>query len=163
MRISPDSAGRYNREMKIVFLCLLTLSVCPAAETRLGKPLSLTETTSIADVNARATELVGKTVQVKGKVSEVCEKMGCWMQLVDETGKAVKIKVKDGEIVFPKTSIGKMAVAEGKLTKIELTREQAVAQAKHEAEEKGRKFDAASVKGPVTIFQIAGTGAVILD
>lgn len=149
--------------MKVVFLCVTALSLCCAAETKLGKPLTLTQTTPIAEVNAKANELAGKTVLVKGKVSEVCEMMGCWMQLADESGKSIKIKVKDGEIVFPKESVGKMALAEGKLAKIEMTKEQAIASARHEAEEKGRKFDPSSVKGPVTIYQIAGTGAVILE
>jgi hypothetical protein len=42
-----------------------------------------------------------------------------------------------------------------------MTKEQAIAQLKHEAEENGKKFDPASVTGPVTAYQIAGTGAVI--
>lgn len=149
--------------MKAVFLCIFAFSLCYAAETKLGKPLTLTQTTPIAEVNAKADELAGKTILVKGKVSEVCEMMGCWMQLVDESGKSIKIKVKDGEIVFPKESVGKMAIAEGKLAKIEMTKEQAIASARHEAEEKGRKFDPSSIKGPVTIYQIAGTGAIILE
>ena len=40
--------------------------------------------------------------------------------------------------------------------------EEAVARAKEEAEEKGKAFDPASVKGPTTVYQIQGTGAVIL-
>ena len=107
---------------------------------------------------------VGKTIQVKGKITEVCQMMGCWMNLADpETGKLLKIKVNDGDIVFPKDSIGKLAIAEGKLVKIELTREQAVEKAKHEAEEQGRKFNPASVKSGATIYQIQGTGALILE
>ncbi|MDX2153901.1 MAG: DUF4920 domain-containing protein [Bryobacteraceae bacterium] len=106
---------------------------------------------------------VGKTVQVKGKVTEVCQNMGCWMNLVDSaSAKSVRIKVKDGEIVFPKDAVGKMAIAEGKLAKMELTKEQVVARAKHEAEEQGRKFNPHSVKGGETVYQIAGTGAVLL-
>jgi NACalpha-BTF3-like transcription factor len=101
-------------------------------------------------------------VQVKGKVSEVCARMGCWMQLV-EAGKAVRIKVNDGDIVFPKSAVGKTAVAEGTLRKLELTKEQAVARARHEAEERGTPFDPDSVTSGATIYQIQGTGAVILD
>ena len=41
------------------------------------------------------------------------------MNLADESGKLVRIKVKDGEIVFPKSALGKMAVAEGKFTRLE--------------------------------------------
>ena len=107
---------------------------------------------------------VGKTVQVKGKITEVCQMMGCWISLVDpETGKVLKINVHDGDIVFPKDSVGKLAIAEGKLVKITLTREQLVERAKHEAEEQGRKFDPSSVKSGGTIYQVQGTGALILD
>jgi hypothetical protein len=135
-----------------------------AGDSKLGAPLALKSQTPIADLTATPGQYVGKTVQVKGKVTEVCEKMGCWMKLVDPgTNASVRIKVKDGEIVFPKTAIGKVAVAEGKFVKIELTREQAIERAKHEAEEQGRPFDPASVKGPETIYQIQGTGAVVAE
>jgi hypothetical protein len=156
-------AIRHNREMKLLFASLAALAVLHAAETKLGKPLTQKEPVAISSLLSKADDYVGKTVQVKGKITEVCQEMGCWMNLVNSEGQAVRIKVKDGEIVFPKDSAGKNAVAEGKFTKIEMTREQAVEQAKHEAEERGTKFDAASVKGAKTVYQIQGTGAVILD
>lgn len=134
-----------------------------AGEKKLGQPLTLKEPMTIAAVTAQQDSLVGKTVQVKGKMTEVCEMMGCWTNLVDETGARIRIKVNDGEIVFPKAHVGKMAVAEGTLKKIVMSKEQAIAAARHEAEEQGRKFDPASVKGGRTIYQIQGTGAVLLD
>lgn len=150
--------------MKTLVAFVLPLALAFAAETRLGKPLTLKNALPVEEVMASPDQYVGKLVQVKGKVSEVCQNAGCWMQLVDPaTNKAVRIKVKDGEIVFPKTAIGRMAVAEGTMRKIELSKEQAIAARKHEAEENGKKFDPASVKGPETIYQIAGTGAVIRD
>jgi hypothetical protein len=54
-------------------------------------------------------------------------------------------------------------VAEGKFTATPMTKEQTVAYRKHEAEENGKKFDPASVTGGMTMFQLAGEGAVILD
>lgn len=150
--------------MKILLTLILASAFVVAGETRLGAPLTLKMQTKIADLTAKPEGFVGKTVQVKGKVTEVCENMGCWMMLVDpETNAKIRIKVKDGEIVFPKSAVGKMAIAEGKMAKIEMTKEQAIAQAKHEAEERGTKFDPASITGPQTIYQIAGTGAVILE
>jgi hypothetical protein len=150
--------------MRPLLSLILMASVCLAAELKLGKPLTLKDAVSVAAVMEKPDALVGKTVQVKGKVAEVCQMMGCWMNLTDaSTGKAIRIKVNDGDIVFPKDAPGKMAIAEGTLAKIEMTREEAVAQAKHEAEESGRKFDPKSVKGPFTTYQIQGTGAVILS
>jgi hypothetical protein len=150
--------------MRIKFSFLLIPALLLAAPKDLGKPLTQKEPLAITKVLATPDDFAGKTVQVKGKITEVCTMMGCWMNLVETAAnKSIRIKVNDGEIVFPKEAIGKMAIAEGTFKKIELTREQAVARAKHEAEETGRKFDPAQVKGPVTIYQIQGTGARILD
>lgn len=150
--------------MRQLLLLLAAAALAFGADVKLGAPLTLHSQISIADLNAKAAEYAGKTVQVKGKVTEVCEKMGCWMKLVDPaTNASIRIKVQDGEIVFPKDAPGKLAIAEGKLSRIEMTKEQAIAAAKHEAEEQGRKFDPATVTGPKTIYQIAGTGAVLMQ
>ena len=147
-------------------LCLLIVPILAlaahAGSLKLGKPLTLAQPVPIGAILAEPAEFVGKTVQVKGKVTEVCQMAGCWMALVDPASNAlIRVKVSDGDIVFPKESIGKMATAEGKLMKFELTREQAVARARHEAEEQGRKFDPKSVKGGTTVYQVQGVGAVI--
>jgi hypothetical protein len=133
-----------------------------AGDLRLGKPFQLKSSVTIEQLVTEPAKYAGQTVQVKGKVTEVCQMMGCWMQLVDPaSGKSVRIKVNDGEIVFPKEAAGKMATAEGKFTRIQLTREQAVALARHEAEEQGRPFKPESVTGPAVIYQIHGSGAVL--
>lgn len=135
-----------------------------SAEVRLGKPLTQKKLIAIQQLVEKPDAYVGKTVQVKGKVTDVCQKMGCWMMIADPaSGKAVKVKVEDGVIVFPKDAAGKTAIAEGQFTKTELTREQAIAQAEHEAEANGRKFDPSTIKSGVTVYQIAGTGAVLID
>ena len=131
-----------------------------AGELRLGKPLSLEKPTTLDAIYANPAKYVGQMVQVKGRVTEVCQMMGCWMAVSDGS-RSIRIKVNDGDLVFPKDAPGKRARAEGKLEKLELTREQAIAHARHEAEEQGRKFNAASVKGPVTIYQVAGIGAIL--
>jgi hypothetical protein len=148
--------------MKIFLSIVAGAALCMAASKPLGKPLTLKTQTAISDVAAKPADYVGKVIQVKGTVSEVCQKAGCWMILLDPATKAsVKIKVKDGEIEFPKDSAGKTAVAEGKFVKIELTKDQAIALAKHEAEENKKPFDPASITGPKTMYQLQGSGAVI--
>jgi hypothetical protein len=150
--------------MRYAILLSLLLGTSAFAETKLGKPLTLKEATSIETVLSTPASFTGKMVQVKGKITEVCQMQGCWMALTDTaTNKMIRIKVNDGEIVFPTEAVGKTAIAEGTLTKIEMSREQALASAKHEAEERGRKFDPSSIKSGKTIYQIRGTGAVVLD
>jgi len=151
----------YNQAMRWMFLFAFCLT---AAEVKLGKPLTVASPLPVSKLLAEPEPYVGKTVQVKGRVTEVCQMAGCWTSLVDpETNKMIRVKVNDGEIVFPKDAVGKTAIAEGVLKKFTLTREQALARARHEAEEQGRKFNPASVKGGATIYQIQGSGAVLLD
>ncbi|HWE53471.1 MAG TPA: DUF4920 domain-containing protein [Bryobacteraceae bacterium] len=142
--------------------CLAALAT--AADLKLGAPLSTKEAMPLATLFAGPAPYVGKTVQVKGKVTEVCEAMGCWMNLTDDQGHLLRISVEDGgEISFPKDSVGKTAVAEGKLEKNEMTRAQVVAAAKEEAAEGGRKFNPSKIKSGKTVYQLSGTGAVIFD
>jgi hypothetical protein len=152
-----------NTEMKVLLCCFVLMGGLSAAEMKFGKPMVVKDPVTVSALLSKPAAYAGKTVQVKGKITEVCQMMGCWMNIAGEDGKSVRLKVNDGDMVFPKDSPGKMAVAEGTLTTIQLSREQALARAKHEAEESGRSFNAASVKGPVTLYELRPTGVVISD
>jgi len=145
--------------MKLLLVALSAISLLSAADVKLGKPLAAGKPVALATLLAHSQDYVGKTVQVKGKVTEVCQEMGCWLDLVDG-GQKIRIKVNDGELEFPKDSVGKTAIAEGTFN--ELTREQAVAQAEDEAKDSGKKFDASKIKPGTKYYQIQGSGAVIL-
>lgn len=131
-------------------------------ETKLGSDITLTEKTKISDILADPDSYLDQTVLVEGEIINVCPKMGCWMELKSDDGAGmIKIKVKDGEIVFPVEAIGENAVVEGTVYKIELSQEDAVSYYEHIAEETGEKFDPSTITGPMTIYQIKGLGAVI--
>ena len=149
--------------MRIIFVTALAVGLLPGAEIKLGKPLTVKDPTPIATLLAKPAEYVGKSVQVKGKIAEVCQMMGCWTDLVDDQEQKLRISVNDGEIEFPKDATGKKAVAEGRFEKIELTEKEAVARAEEEAKDRGTKLDRSKIKGPVTVYQIQGVGAVVFD
>lgn len=121
-----------------------------------------TPTVAIETLMANPESYLGKVVKVEGVVSEVCPKAGCWMDIANGDHK-VRIKVKDGEIVFNPELEGKKILAEGTVYKFDLTKEQAVNYFRHIAEEKGESFDPASVTAGTTIYQIGGIGAKVLD
>jgi hypothetical protein len=147
-----------------ILLTMLATALAFGAEMKLGKPLTLKEAMSVDALLAAPEKHLGKTVQVEGRITEVCQMMGCWMAIVDPaTGKSVRIKVNDGEIEFPKDGKGRRAIAEGTLMKLEMSKERAIADARHEAEEMGRKFDPSTIKGPVVRYQIKGSGAVVFE
>lgn len=149
--------------MALVSAVLTALAAFPAAAgTTYGKGVSAAKSVALADLMAKPSDYVGKSVKVEGLVADVCSERGCWIEVKGERdARSIKVKVEDGVIVFPVTAKGKKVVAEGILKKIELTKEKAVERLRHEAEEKGTKFDPASVTGPMTIYQIQGTGAVV--
>jgi len=101
---------------------------------------------------------------VEATVVNVCEMQGCWLELASEDEfEKIRIKVDDGVIVFPMSAKGLNACAEGIVEKIELTEEQAIELARHQAEEHGTEFDPSSLTGPTVTYQIKGIGAVIED
>ena len=148
---------------KLIVLLFLFAAVASYSQTdKYGKEISLTEKTRISTLLAQPEKYVGKTVLVEGEILEVCAMAGCWMELKSDAGnQKVKIKVKDGDIVFPVEAKGKSALVEGTVYKIELTKEEAVEYYEHVATEQGKEFDAATVTGPITLYQIKGIGAEI--
>ena len=144
-------------------LALAAFASAPAlAATKYGKGVSEATPVKLSELMAKPDAYVGKVVKVEGLITEVCPKRGCWINVAgDKEFQTIKVKVEDGVIVFPLTDKGKKVVAEGTFKKMELTKEQAIERAKHEAEEKGKTFDPASIKGPVTVYQLQGVGAVV--
>jgi len=127
-----------------------------------GGEISLEEKTNISDILNSPEDYIDKTVLVEGEVLDVCQMMGCWMELQsDVEGGKIKIKVKDGDIIFPVEAKGKTAIVEGTVYKIELSEEEAVEYYQHIAEENDKEFDPSTVTGPVTLYQIKGLGAEI--
>lgn len=151
----------------VALVAALAIAVSPAAAVEegkpFGKPLGDAPSVKLSELIAHPDAYVGKTVRVEGVIVDVCAKRGCWMDLaIDAKSQPIRIKVDDGVIVFPIEAKGSQAVAEGVFTKIEMTPEQATKYAKHEAEERGLKPDAAKkANAPTVVYQIAGTGAVI--
>lgn len=56
-------------------------------------------------------------VTISGTVDSVCSKQGCWMKFVaDSDNGPFRIKVRDGDMVFPLSAKGKTAYATGLVT-----------------------------------------------
>ena len=151
---------------RITFILLVLLFILQGpvlfASNKYGKEITLKNKTKISEIMANPQKFIGKTVLVEGTVVGVCEKKGCWMDIAsDAQFQKIKIKVKDGEIVFPMEEKGKTALVEGTVYEIKMTEEQAIAAAKNEAEEHGKEFDPSTIKGPVTLYQIKGLGAIV--
>jgi hypothetical protein len=150
-----------------LFLALTLLAAAPALqaeETSYGAGLTVRQSIPLSLLLANPDRYLGQKVRVEGTVTEVCQMKGCWMEIEESPKAKIRIKVDDGVIVFPPSAKGKPAIAEGVLEAVPMTRESYVAWRRHEAEERGQAFDAATVgDGPFQILQLRGTGARIMD
>jgi hypothetical protein len=154
-----------TRRRPLALAALLALALplaAAAAPVAVGAGITVAQATPIAEILASPDQHVGRTVRVEGEVHGVCTRMGCWMDIADEQGRSLRIKVEDGVLVFPAEAVGRPAVAQGTVTVESMTREDYVKWQRHLAEEGGKPFDEGAVgKGPFQVVQIAGTGATI--
>lgn len=103
----------------LVVLLLVSIAFVRAEEKKLGKEISLKEKTSISKILSAPDKFDGKTVLVEGKVLGVCQEKGCWIDIAGEKkNEKIRVKVKDGEIVFPKDAKGKTVMVEGVLASV---------------------------------------------
>lgn len=143
---------------------LLVAMLCPnlSVAKDFGQGVTLSEETAISAIIDKPENYVGKKVKVSGLVIDVCSTRGCWIYLAgDRDFEKIRIKVTDGEIVFPMEARGKKATVVGVVESMELTREDVIKRRKHHAEETGAPFDPSTVTSGETVLRIRGLGASI--
>ena len=155
------------RTITALLTCVFVLacvSGAVAGEKVYGKGVTGTELVKVSDLLAKPGDYVGKVVRVKGTAVGVCAHRGCWVSIAgDKEGETVRVKVKDGVIVFPADIKGDTLIAEGVWTANELTMEQTKKVCAAEARAEGEEFDEAKVTNCMTLYQITGTGAVVVE
>ncbi len=104
-------------------------------------------------VNEEAT-----TVKIKGIVSEVCTKEGCWLKMKTADGNMM-VKMKDHAFLVPVSINGKEIVVEGK-AKMKVT---SVKELQHFAEDAGKsELEIAEIKEPKKEIVLNAVGILVL-
>jgi hypothetical protein len=106
-------------------LLVLVLSACAKAKSEpvataahMGAPIAATTpVVALATVVKDPTAYKGKTFVTTGTVTAVCQSMGCWMEIKDDTTEA-HIKMAGEKFFVPKTSAGHKARVEGTLVDV---------------------------------------------
>ena len=122
---------------------------------RRGFALSDTAVLTVAECHDKAESLKGKSVKVKGEVTQVCSKAGCWFML-REGDKKMRITSKGYKYFVPKDAVGMTAIVEGELSAKELDQKTAQHYADDEAAETGKPAE--KITGPVFEVAIASVG-----
>ncbi len=94
-------------------------SVAPSAEgsLRLGAAIDASATTvSLAALAKSPAAFTGKTFATTGTVTAVCQHMGCWMEIKDDSSEA-HVKMAGHSFFVPKTASGRKALILATLVK----------------------------------------------
>lgn len=121
----------------LVFVCLLGF-VGAAEAKNYGVEMPKGEAVDIATASENIDAYAGAPAKFKGRITQVCQKEGCWLMIESNTYMA-RIKTKDHAFVIPKDSKGE-AVVFGELKRVELKPEVA----KHLADDAGQSTPVAS-------------------
>lgn len=115
------------------------------------------EVVEFTELINNASEYKDKTVLVKGNVSDVCQKAGCWLILTDGSSSSRVTTLHN--FLVPKDVAGTQAIVFGKFIEAELTEDQA----KHYNEESTNPKNENDIKGTVKVFEIEADGIKILN
>jgi len=75
---------------------------------------------SLDAVVAKPEPLLGKSGAFSGRITQVCQQMGCWMVLTAENGEFVRVNMHEHAFGIPKDAKGE-AIAYGTLSRKELS------------------------------------------
>jgi hypothetical protein len=112
---------RILRSWFLVLIALLLLLGCAARDDSLpqgedfGAGVTLEEATPLAEIVGDPARFADDTVLIRGEVTEVCQKKGCWAMI--RAGDAqVQMRFKDYGFFLPKDCVGAEAYAEGSVS-----------------------------------------------
>jgi hypothetical protein len=128
----------------------------PAGED-FGAGITLTEISDFGDVVSDPAKYADTPVLVRGTISDVCQKKGCWLVL-SEGDQHVRIRFADYAFFVPKDSRGKQAYVEGRVKAETLTEEEA-----HHYAAESIDGDPSSIGGPQEVVSFTATGVRIVS
>jgi hypothetical protein len=105
---------RFTTVLVIVALCAGFAFAAPVTKT-FGKAPSLTEATAISKLNSEPQTFVDKDVLVTGKVVNMCQEKGCWVEIEAADSSRILCKSFGDKVTFSKDVMGQTIQLQGKL------------------------------------------------
>lgn len=118
---------------------------------------------NVIDVAAMSTAMTDKSkmdMKVRGKITEVCEKKGCWMIMKLSNGDDMRVTFKNYKIFVPKDLTGKDVVLDG----FAFTDTTSIEDQKHYAEDAGKSAsEIAKITTPKKELSFEAKGVVVMN
>jgi hypothetical protein len=122
-----------------------------------GAAITLAEPTRLVDVLANPERYAKKPILIRGRLTDVCQRKGCWTVLQDQ-GSQLRVRFKDYGFFLPKDAIGSRAQVEG----VAVVRTLSEQDARH-YEAESRDGDPDSIRGPKREIGLTASGVRLLD
>lgn len=88
--------------------------IVPLDQKKFGAAITEQASTPLTTIVKEPTKYASQTVRTEGTVVAVCQSMGCWMEIGDDTGQA-HIKMAGHSFMVPRSASGHRAVVQGKV------------------------------------------------
>jgi Domain of unknown function (DUF4920) len=82
------------------------------SSVKLGAPIGKGDLVPLANIIKDTTKYAKTTVKTEGRVTSVCQAMGCWMEIADTNGEA-HVRMTGHSFFIPKSASGRRAIVEG--------------------------------------------------
>lgn len=128
------------------------------SEKHFGAMVNKDNSTSVAMAISSLGNEASKEVKIYGKITEVCQKKGCWITLENKDGEDIWVKFKDYGFFAPMNAAGEMGTFNGVLS----VEEQSVEELQHYAEDAGKsKEEIAAITKPKRVYSFMVDGFVL--
>ncbi|MBW2290826.1 MAG: DUF4920 domain-containing protein [Deltaproteobacteria bacterium] len=124
----------------------------PTGPRLFGAPLVDGTPTPIGEILRDPERFAGQTVLLRGRITDLCQKKGCWTVITDDRH-AIRVRFQDYGFFLPKDSVGVEAWAQGTVSVRSLSERDA----RHYASE-SRDGDPSRIKGPQREVGFTATG-----
>jgi hypothetical protein len=121
-----------------------------------GAPLEYRESTPISAIMRDPDRFAGQTVLLRGRITDVCQKKGCWT-VITEGESAIRVRFQDYGFFLPKDSVGVEAWAQGTVSVETLSQDEA----RHYAAE-SRDGDPSGIEGPQREIGFTASGVRLI-
>jgi hypothetical protein len=140
----------------ILVLGALLLGADAPGASEFGAALQLSEPTSLGQVLAAPDRYTNAPVLLRGRLTDVCQRKGCWTMLQDGDA-VVRVRFRDYGFFLPQEALGRTALVEG----VASIREVSEREARHLAAE-SRGGDPSAIRGSQREVGIVASGVRLL-
>ena len=101
--------------LSLVIILIVVIAGCAEKTKVYGQGISNNPVVTIKELQDKKKDYSGKMVKIEGKITDVCQDMGCWFNVNDKTG-IMYVDLEMGRnFVIPKNSANQPVTVEGKL------------------------------------------------